>query len=70
MAVSEVEFKFTWENNNFVKMEKKTDGVNWITVVEVHENMNIAAITESLKNLCKADIASHLETIMNEMAAP
>ncbi len=70
MAVSEVEYKITWENNNFFKMEKKTDGVNWVIVVNIEENTHISAIAGNLKGLCMADFNAHLDTIMDEMNAP
>ena len=64
---SELEIKITWENNNFFKMEKKTDGHGWLTVVSIEENAHISAIAGSLKALCMADFDTHLEEIMNEM---
>lgn len=67
---SELEFKITWEDNIFFKMEKRSDSGNWITVVEIQENAHIAAIAEHLKSLCLADITAHLDTIMTEMTSP
>lgn len=66
---SELEIKITWENNHFFKMEKKPEGHDWITVVEIQENTHIAAIAEHLKQLCLADITAHLDAIMSEMTA-
>ena len=69
MAVSEIEFKFTWEDNNFFKMEEKILGGEWHTVVEITENSKLPAIAECLKSICKENIAAHLEDILNDMMA-
>lgn len=64
---NELEIKVTWENNHFFKMEKKPEGSDWMTVVEIQENAHIANIAGHLKNLCLADITAHLDEIMKEM---
>ena len=69
MAGKELEVKITWEDNNFFKMEKKPEGGDWITVVEIEENAHIAAIAGNLKGLCMADFNAHLDAIMAEMTS-
>ncbi|GAI44182.1 unnamed protein product [marine sediment metagenome] len=65
----ELEIKIKWLNNEFFVMEKKSQGGDWIKVVEIQENAHIAALAEHLKQLCLADITAHLDAIMSEMTA-
>jgi len=69
MAVKELEFKITWENGNFFKMEEKSGGGDWITTQYMEENSKIKSLTNLVQKLCSKSFNEHLADIMREMEA-
>ena len=71
MAQSKVVLKFIWENNNLFRMTSKEGDTNpEITIIEMHENSDIARLWKNASAITSIYLAALMTRIGSDMAKP
>lgn len=69
MAEKQVEIELNWENGNYFEMKLKPDDGDWLQVVRVDEQGNIATIWPKVEQICLLAFAKKCAEIGEEMRA-
>lgn len=67
MAVSELEVKFRWENDNFFEMTRKVDAEDVQTIIKAEEQGNLASLWPHIEKICIGTITQDMKTIGEKM---
>ncbi len=61
--------RLTWENGNLFKMEDKLNDAAYTTIIEMHENSDIAKLWNNAQSIYEIFFKTKLDSIGTEMKA-